>query len=68
MIDQVKEENQVNKLLYSALALVIGVILYRYRYNIINIVLRARPLQQLLVRFAMNIPFVRQAIISQVFR
>jgi hypothetical protein len=58
----------MSKILYSLLVIVTGLVLYRYRYHVINSVLRVRSLQQLLVRFAMNIPFVRHAIISQVFR
>ncbi|KYD25755.1 hypothetical protein B4110_2576 [Parageobacillus toebii] len=41
---------------------------YRCRYRIVNTILRVRLLQQWLVRFAMNIPLVRNTINSQVFR
>jgi hypothetical protein len=58
----------MNKFVYSVLALIASIVVYRYRYRIVNAILRVRLLQQWLVRFAMNIPLVRNTIISQVFR
>ncbi|GCD81843.1 hypothetical protein PTHTG4_09050 [Parageobacillus thermoglucosidasius] len=58
----------MNKLVYSILALIVGGIVYRYRYPIVNAVLHIRPLQKWLVCSVMNVPFVRNTIISQVFR
>ncbi|BDG46518.1 hypothetical protein [Parageobacillus sp. KH3-4] len=58
----------MNKFVYSVLALIVGGIVYRYRYPIVNAILRVRPLQKWLVRSAMNVPSVRNTIISQVFR
>ncbi|SFA38073.1 hypothetical protein SAMN05192569_100119 [Parageobacillus thermantarcticus] len=58
----------MNKFVYLALVLITGVIVYRYRYSFVNAILRIRPLQTWLVRSAMSVPFVRNTIISQVFR
>jgi hypothetical protein len=58
----------MNKLVCFVLAITASVVVYRYRYRIVNAILRVRLLQQWLVRLAMNIPFVRNTIISQVFR
>jgi hypothetical protein len=58
----------MNKFVYSVLALIASIVVYRYRYRIVNAILRVRLLQQWLVRFAMNIQLVRNTIISQVFR
>jgi hypothetical protein len=57
----------MNKFIYFILAIIAGIVAYRCRYRIVNAILRVRLLQQWLVRFAMNIPFVRNTIISQVF-
>ncbi|WP_199425695.1 hypothetical protein [Thermaerobacillus caldiproteolyticus] len=58
----------MNRFVYSIVAVVTGLLLYRYRYQVINSIFRIRLLQKGLVRFVMNIPFVRNAIVSQVFR
>lgn len=58
----------MNKFVYLALALIAGAIAYRYRYSFVDAILRIRPLQTWLVRSAMSVPFVRNTILSQVFR
>ncbi|MBB5324706.1 putative membrane protein [Anoxybacillus tepidamans] len=58
----------MRKAIYRVLVFMIALFIYRYRYRMLNNVLRIRLLQQLLVRIGMSIPFVRQAIVSQVFR
>jgi hypothetical protein len=58
----------MNKLVYSILAIIAGIVVYRYRYQILNVLLRIRFLQKGLVRSAMNVPFVRNAMISQILR
>jgi hypothetical protein len=58
----------MNKLVYPILAIIAGIVAYRYRYRVLNVLLRIRFLQKWLVRSAMNVPFVRNAMISQIFR
>jgi hypothetical protein len=58
----------MNKFVYFVLMFIGSIVVYRCRYRIVNAILRVRLLQQWLVRFAMNIPLVRNTIISQVFR
>jgi hypothetical protein len=58
----------MNKLVYSILAIIASVVVYRYRYQMLNALLRIRFLQKWLVRSAMNIPFVRNAMTSQILR
>jgi hypothetical protein len=58
----------MNKLVYSILAIIAGIVVYRYRYRILNVLLRIRFLQKGLVRSTMNVPFVRNAMISQILR
>ncbi len=42
--------------------------LYKYRYQALDIVTRFPALRRMLVRFSMNIPWVRQKFLSQMFR
>lgn len=58
----------MRKAIYSMIVFMMAMFIYRYRYRMLNKVLRIRLLQQLLVRTGMSIPFVRRAIVSQVFR
>ncbi|WP_201722564.1 hypothetical protein [Anoxybacillus sp. UARK-01] len=57
----------MNKTIYAIAAVIAAIFLYRYRYRLLNGALSIRPLQTLLVRAGMSIPFVRKAVVSQVF-
>jgi hypothetical protein len=58
----------MNKLVYSMLAIIASIVVYRYRYRMLDALLRIRFLQKWLVRSAMNVPFVRNAMISRILR
>ncbi|QAS54189.1 hypothetical protein HLI_19225 [Halobacillus litoralis] len=45
-----------------------GVSLYKYRYKALDIVTRIPALRKVFVRLSMNIPWVRQKFLSQMFR
>jgi hypothetical protein len=57
-----------NRIISIVLFVIGGMILYRYRYKVLNQLFKNQFLQKALVRFAMNIPFVRRAFYAQVFQ
>ncbi|MFC0296964.1 hypothetical protein [Geobacillus jurassicus] len=58
----------MNKWSYSLIAVTAGWLAYRYRYRIADWALRIPPLRKQLVRFALHIPAVRNALVSQMLR
>ncbi|ELK46215.1 hypothetical protein QRD89_11725 [Halobacillus sp. ACCC02827] len=42
--------------------------LYRYRYMVLDVVAKVPVLRRILVRFSMNIPWIRERMLSQMFR
>ncbi|AIC94110.1 MULTISPECIES: hypothetical protein [Shouchella] len=47
--------------------LVIGISIYKYRYKIVNGMMRQPGLRRVLIRFALRIPFVRQKLMGSLF-
>ncbi|NUK30933.1 hypothetical protein HT574_12820 [Parageobacillus sp. VR-IP] len=58
----------MNKFVYLLLAIIAGIAVYRYRYRVVNALLSIRILQKWFVRSSMSVPFVRNAMISQILR
>lgn len=58
----------MNKFVYLLLAIIAGIVIYRYRYRVVNALLSVRILQKWFVRSSMSVPFVRNAMISQILR
>ncbi|WP_198020500.1 hypothetical protein [Anoxybacteroides tepidamans] len=58
----------MKKTMYSILLFLAGMLLYRYRYQALNGMMRIEPMQKLLVRVGMGIPAIRRTIVSQIFR
>lgn len=48
--------------------LAIGMVAYRFRYKLMNILLGNLFIRQLVVKFSMGIPLLRRAFISSGFR
>lgn len=58
----------MRKMVYALFILLSSLAMYRYRYRMLNTVLRIRPLRRWLVQVGMNVPAIRKLIVSQVVR
>jgi len=58
----------MRKTVYTLFVLLSSLAMYRYRYQMLNAVLRIRPLRRWLVQIGMNVPVIRKLIVSQVVR
>ncbi|ANB61738.1 hypothetical protein [Anoxybacteroides amylolyticum] len=56
----------MRKMVYAFFVLLSSFAMYRYRYRVLNAVLRIQPLQRWIVQIGMNVPVIRKLIVSQV--
>lgn len=47
--------------------LIVGFSIYKYRYKLLNLMMRQPGLRRILIRFALRMPYVRQKLMGSLF-